>query len=99
MSAPKADALPLGDAPISFGKATYITFFFKCKNFFSFSLFFIALFIVSFGMFAALHLAITSFSFALPATLQQTQLNYLIEQTNYQKLEAQTISSISTSFY
>ena len=40
-----------------------------------------------------------SFSFALPSTIQQTQLNYLIEQTNYQKLEAQTISSISTSFY
>lgn len=40
-----------------------------------------------------------SFSFALPSSLQQTQLNYLIEQTNYQKLEAQTISSISTTFY
>ena len=36
MSAPKADALPLGDTPISFGKATYIIFFFKCKNFFYF---------------------------------------------------------------
>lgn len=40
-----------------------------------------------------------SFSFALPSSIQQTQLNYLIEQTNYQKLESQTISSISTTFY
>ena len=40
-----------------------------------------------------------SFSFALPSTLQQTQLNYLIEQANYQKLESQTISSVSTTFY
>ncbi|MEE0879521.1 MAG: TolC family protein [Treponemataceae bacterium] len=40
-----------------------------------------------------------SFSFALPSTIQQTQLNYLIEQANYQKLESQTISSVSTTFY
>ena len=40
-----------------------------------------------------------SFSFALPSTIQQTQLNYLIEQANYQKLESQTISSLSTTFY
>lgn len=40
-----------------------------------------------------------SFSFALPSSIQQIQLTYLIEQTNYQKLESQTISTISTSFY
>ena len=40
-----------------------------------------------------------SFSFGLPATIQQAKLNYLIEQTNYEKLESQTISEVSTKFY
>ena len=33
-----------------------------------------------------------SFSFALPSTIQQTQLNYLIEQANYQKLYSDYIN-------
>ena len=40
-----------------------------------------------------------SFSFGLPATIQQAKLNYFIEQTNYEKLESQTISEVSTKFY
>ena len=40
-----------------------------------------------------------SFSFGLPTSLQQAQLDYLQQKTTYEKLEAQTISSISSTFY
>ena len=40
-----------------------------------------------------------SFSFGLPTSIQQAQLDYLQQKTTYEKLEAQTISSISSTFY
>ena len=40
-----------------------------------------------------------SFSFGLPTSIQQVQLDYLQQKTTYEKLEAQTISSISSTFY
>ena len=40
-----------------------------------------------------------SFSFGLPTSLQQASLDYLQQKTTYEKLEAQTISSISSTFY
>ncbi len=40
-----------------------------------------------------------SFSFGLPTSIQQLQLDYLQQKTTYEKLEAQTISSISSTFY
>ena len=40
-----------------------------------------------------------SFTFGLPTSIQQAQLDYLQQKTTYEKLEAQTISSISSTFY
>ena len=40
-----------------------------------------------------------SFTFGLPTSLQQVSLDYLQQKTTYEKLEAQTISSISSTFY
>ena len=40
-----------------------------------------------------------SFTFGLPTSLQQASLDYLQQKTTYEKLEAQTISSISSTFY
>lgn len=40
-----------------------------------------------------------SFSFGLPTSIQQAQLDYLQQKITYEKLEAQTISSISSTFY
>lgn len=40
-----------------------------------------------------------SFSFALPSTIQQLQLTYLVEKTTYENLLATTESSVSTNFY
>ena len=40
-----------------------------------------------------------SFTFGLPTSLQQASLDYLQQKTTYEKLESQTISSISSTFY
>lgn len=40
-----------------------------------------------------------SFSFAIPSTIQQLQLTYLVEKTAYDKLLATTEASVSTNFY
>ena len=40
-----------------------------------------------------------SFSFGLPTSIQQAKLDYLQQKITYEKLEAQTISSISSTFY